>query len=448
MRLGGAGIGDRRPGDGRGHGGKGRRLRGALLRGARGAGQQGAEEQGAPAGAGAAAGHAPAAAPSGRTQAAADRQWSAAAGGSRGGHPCRLGLAAAARRARHAAHGRGLGPRAAAPRQASRLQVGQQREGLDNKSDAGKALQGIASLQQAAVGYRTLGEALATAPAFALRKRNTVGDYSHTALRADVERETTQLFAASGGPAIRRWNGPGEPVSRNCFSTAAVAVEPGDGRPMPVRAERAPGGQHTPSFERFRFLQTLNHLRPARAWHRAATIVARRAGAGAGAVRDRPEADLQGTAQEARLRRWRSASTGFLTLRTRKPGRSGVHCSVRLAEAMGPARFKAPARRAALLDAAMAAIMFQSADEQVEAELRKAGLGDADVRSCSNGSTCSRRARVPAMSARWPAGGCCRTWSPDTSQRGLRLAGYDHTHWVPSPRQRAQPGRAQGDRQC
>ncbi|MGH7292623.1 MAG: type II CRISPR RNA-guided endonuclease Cas9, partial [Myxococcota bacterium] len=103
--------------------------------------------------------------------------------------------------------------------------------------------------------------------------------------------------------------------------------------------------------------------------------------------------------------------------------------SVKLTEALGQARFAALLRDApALLDAAMAAIVFQSADDQVEAELRRVGLGDADIAALLDRldlfAPCKGAGHVSALA--------CRRLLPHLEaghvySEACRLAGYDHT---------------------
>jgi len=304
------------------------------------------------------------------------------------------------------------------------------REALDNKSDAGKALQGIAQLQQAAAGYRTLGEALASDARFAGRKRNTAGDYSHTALRADVEREAARLFAEQrrmGNPAA------GAELERRYMEVAF--------RQLPLRSSlemvgrcrfepaehRAP--KNAPSFECFRFLQTLNHLR----------IHERGSGPRplSGSERERALllfATVQRLTYKAlRKRLGLAESTRFDGLAaTKDPENKALGDftgSVKLQEALGPARFTTLLQSdPAALDGAMSAIVFQSADEQVETELRRTGLSHADMeavlgqldrfaglRGAGHVSALACRRLLPHLEAGHVYSEACR------------LAGYDHT---------------------
>ena len=103
--------------------------------------------------------------------------------------------------------------------------------------------------------------------------------------------------------------------------------------------------------------------------------------------------------------------------------------SVKLKEALGSERFAELLRDdPAHLDAAMAAIVFQSADEQVEAELRKAGLGDSDAAALLDRlalfAELKGAAHVSALA--------CRQLLPHLEaghvySEACRLAGYDHT---------------------
>lgn len=303
------------------------------------------------------------------------------------------------------------------------------REALDNKSDAGKALQGIASLQQATVGYRTLGETLASDPRFATRKRNTAGDYSHTPLRADVEREARELFGAQ-----RRHGNPmaGPDLEHHYLEIAF--------RQLPLRSSLEMVGQcrfepderrapkQAPSFERFRFLQTLNNLR----------IHERGTGLRALSADERAAAlKLFSSVQKLTYKALRkklglSESARFDGLAATKDPEGKTlgdfTGSVRLREALGSEAFaRLLADDAAILDAAMAAIVFQSADDQVEAELRKSGLDAAGIQALVE--------RLDLFAGLRGAGHvsalACRRLLPHLEaghvySEACRLAGYDH----------------------
>jgi CRISPR-associated endonuclease Csn1 len=304
------------------------------------------------------------------------------------------------------------------------------REALDNMSDAGKALQGIASLQQATVGYRTLGETLATDPRFVTRKRNTSGDYSHTPLRADVEREARELFAAQrrhGNPVAdadleRRYL---EIAFRQLPLRSSLDMV-GECRFEPVE-RRAP--KQAPSFERFRFLQTLNNLR----------IHERRVGLRPLSANERRLAlSLYATKQELKYRDLRK-KLGLATelhfdglAATKDPEAKTLASflgSMKLKEALGPDRFAALLQDApAQLDSAMSAIVFQSSDNQVEAELGRAGLHADDIATLLDRivlfAQCRGAGHVSALA--------CRRLLPHLEaghvySEACRLAGYDHT---------------------
>ena len=304
------------------------------------------------------------------------------------------------------------------------------RERLDNRSDAGKALQGIAQLQLAAAGYRTVGEALAQAEAFRLRKRNTTGDYSHTALRQDIAAEAQRLFAAqraSGNPQA------GMELERRY---AALAFEQralqaslnllGRCRFEPAEYRAA---KHAPSFERFRFLQALNHLRVSEP------------GRGARALSPAERATAQGlfaTKQKLTYKDLRKALDLGKGVRfdglaaTKEPEAKTLGDftgSAKLKVALGEDRFRVLLREAPeQLDAAVAAIVFQSADEAVAEELRKTGLGEGDVTALLN--------RIDDFAGLKGAGHisalACRRLLPhladgEVYSEACRLAGYDHT---------------------
>lgn len=304
------------------------------------------------------------------------------------------------------------------------------REVLDNKGDAGKALLGIASLQQAAAGYRTLGEALATATAFAQRKRNTAGDYSHTPLRADVECEARKLFEEQRRHGNRA---AGPDVERRYLEIAFRQLPLRSSLEMigPCRFESAEhrSPRHAPSFERFRFLQTLNNLRIHEHGSalRPLTLGERERALPMFATVQK----LTYKALRKKLALPESARFEGLAAIKDPEGRTlgDFTGSVRLQEALGANRFATLLRaQPALLDAAMAAIAFQSSDDRVEEELRCAGLDDADVvalldrldvfaglRGVGHVSSLACRRLLPHLEAGYVYSEACR------------LAGYDHT---------------------
>jgi CRISPR-associated endonuclease Csn1 len=304
------------------------------------------------------------------------------------------------------------------------------RDRLDNKSDAGKALQGIAQLQQVAAGYRTVGEALALAASFARRKRNTTGDYSHTVLRQDIEDEARRLFAAQrarGNPQA------GEELERR-YAAIAFRQRPlsssltllGKCRFEPAEYRAA---KHAPSFELFRFLQTINHLRLSApgAGARPLTPTERATALGLFATVQKPT--YKKLRKELRL----PDGTRFDGLAATKDPEAKTLAdftgSIKLMGALGEERFAALLRsEPEMLDAAMAAIVFQSTDEQAEAELRKAKLAEDDVAALM--------ARIDDFAGLKGAGHvstlACRRLLPHLREGAsysdaCRLAGYDHT---------------------
>jgi CRISPR-associated endonuclease Csn1 len=130
------------------------------------------------------------------------------------------------------------------------------------KSEDSKMLAAVTALDQKAACYRTVGEMLALDPAFALRKRNTPGDYSHTLKRERVEDEARTLLAEQR----RLGNTAASEALEQAYVAAAFFQRPlqssvsmiGKCRfePDEIRSPR-----HAPSFERFRFLSRLNNLR-------------------------------------------------------------------------------------------------------------------------------------------------------------------------------------------
>lgn len=110
--------------------------------------------------------------------------------------------------------------------------------------------------------YHSFGDMIANDPKFANRKRNRDKDYSHTAKRSDLEDEVRAIFRAQlrfGSPAaterfLRSFADAAffqRPLRDSEDKVGACPFEPGQKR----AARRAP------SFELFRFLSRLAHLR-------------------------------------------------------------------------------------------------------------------------------------------------------------------------------------------
>lgn len=109
---------------------------------------------------------------------------------------------------------------------------------------------------------RTFGQMMATDEKFADRKRNRDKDYSHTAKRSDLEDEVRNIFFAQ-----RRFgNTAATDDLANTFSEAAFTQRPlQDSEKLvgkcPFEPDQLRTARRAPSFELFRFLQRLAHLR-------------------------------------------------------------------------------------------------------------------------------------------------------------------------------------------
>lgn len=110
--------------------------------------------------------------------------------------------------------------------------------------------------------YRGFGEMLALDDKFKDRKRNRDKDYSHTAKRSDLETEVRVIFSAQ-----RRFgNAAATDEFAAAFSDKAFFQRPlQDSEALvgkcPFEPDHLRAARRSPSFELFRFLQRLSHLR-------------------------------------------------------------------------------------------------------------------------------------------------------------------------------------------
>ncbi len=110
--------------------------------------------------------------------------------------------------------------------------------------------------------YHSFGDMIATDPKFADRKRNRDKDYSHTAKRSDLEVEVRKIVYAQ-----RRFgNASATDELANTFSEAAFTQRPLQDSEKLVgkcifEPDQVRTARRAPSFELFRFLQRLAHLR-------------------------------------------------------------------------------------------------------------------------------------------------------------------------------------------
>ena len=298
------------------------------------------------------------------------------------------------------------------------------RQQANDSSDDGKMLQAVTELDRKSAAWRTVGEMLACDEAFAQRKRNTAGDYSHTLLRQRVEEETRRLLQAQlrlGNPAV------GSALLREVAEVAYFQRPLRSSIEMVGRCRFEPGEirapRHAPSFERFRFLSRLNSLRLSERGKAPAAL---------DEGQRRRAAVLFASVQKLTFRALRKTlalpdAVQFDGLpATKDPEGAGFADftgSMKLAQALGRGRFEAMlAQSPELLDAAMSAIVFHETDEEVEAGLGETGLEEADRAAVFAGLGSAGH-----ISAR-----ACRNLLPHLAQglvysEACRLAGYDHT---------------------
>lgn len=131
-----------------------------------------------------------------------------------------------------------------------------------NSADDGKMLSEIKKTEERLARYRTFGEMIARDPQYSARRRNREGLYDRTAQRSDLEHEVSALFVVQ-----RRL---GAPSANDAFEAAYRAIAFRQ-KPMqdserlvgacPFEPREKRAAKFSPSFERFRLLQRLVHLR-------------------------------------------------------------------------------------------------------------------------------------------------------------------------------------------
>src|SRR5579885_2413614 len=136
-------------------------------------------------------------------------------------------------------------------------------EGNANAADeTSKMKKAMEQTREGLAKYRSFGEMLALDDKFKDRKRNRDKDYSHTAKRSDLEDEVRAIFAAQrrlGNPAAKN------ELAQAFIATAFFQRPLQDSEKLVGKCPFEPGEMRTarraPSFELFRFLQRLAHLR-------------------------------------------------------------------------------------------------------------------------------------------------------------------------------------------
>jgi len=134
--------------------------------------------------------------------------------------------------------------------------------GANAADETSKMKKAMEATREGLAKYHSFGEMLANDPKFADRKRNRDKDYSHTAKRSDLEDEVNALFSAQR----RLGNATATDELANAFSDAAFTQRPlQDSEKLvgkcPFEPDQLRTARRTPSFELFRFLQRLAHLR-------------------------------------------------------------------------------------------------------------------------------------------------------------------------------------------
>lgn len=135
-------------------------------------------------------------------------------------------------------------------------------KGTNAPDDSSKMLAAIAVNEELSARYDTVGQMVYKDQRFAMRKRNTTGDYSHTLSRDDLRYEATRLFADQR----RMGNITATPELEEAYLAVAFRQKPvGDSEHMvgmcPFLPEQKRSPRRAPSFERFRYLAKLNTVR-------------------------------------------------------------------------------------------------------------------------------------------------------------------------------------------
>jgi CRISPR-associated endonuclease Csn1 len=134
--------------------------------------------------------------------------------------------------------------------------------GANAADETSKMKKAMEATREGLAKYHSFGDMLANDPKFTDRKRNRDKNYSHTAKRSDLEDEVRTIFAAQ-----RRFgNAAATDDLANTFSEAAFTQRPlQDSEKLVGKCLFEPDQLRTarraPSFELFRFLQRLAHLR-------------------------------------------------------------------------------------------------------------------------------------------------------------------------------------------
>lgn len=134
--------------------------------------------------------------------------------------------------------------------------------GANAPDETSKMKKAMEATREGLAKYRSFGDMLANDPKFTNRKRNRDKDYSHTAKRSDLEDEVCSIFSAQH----RFGNDAATDDLAAAFSKTAFFQRPlQDSEQLvgkcPFEPDQMRTARRAPSFELFRFLQRLAHLK-------------------------------------------------------------------------------------------------------------------------------------------------------------------------------------------
>ncbi|WP_374653183.1 type II CRISPR RNA-guided endonuclease Cas9 [Dongia sp.] len=135
-------------------------------------------------------------------------------------------------------------------------------DGANAADDSSKMLKAIEATRDRLAAFRTIGEMVQNDAAFAGRRRNRDGDYSHSLLRSDLEAEVRAIFSAQRrlGNALATTELETEFITTAFFQRPLQDSENMVG-PCPFEAGEKRAARVAPSFELFRYLSRLAALR-------------------------------------------------------------------------------------------------------------------------------------------------------------------------------------------
>lgn len=134
--------------------------------------------------------------------------------------------------------------------------------GANAADETSKMKKAMEQTREGLAKYRSFGDMIASDPKFADRKRNRDKDYSHTAKRSDLEDEIRAIFRAQA-----RFGSPlaSDPLLHDFADKAFYQRPLQDSENLvgacPFEPEQKRTARRAPSFELFRFLSRLAHLR-------------------------------------------------------------------------------------------------------------------------------------------------------------------------------------------